>query len=70
MAFQALHIMVNALGSQQLRLADAAIRIDVHDVYTKCGAEATVELGRLAVRKAWPEILLGFASRSRQLATP
>jgi len=68
LAFQSMHILVNALGAQQLDEADVAIRLDVHAVYSKCGHAATVAAGRAAARKAWPEIIKALTTRAERRA--
>jgi NTE family protein len=66
LAFQSMHILVNALGAHQLDEADVAIRLDIHAVYSRCGHAATVAAGREAVRRAWPEIVAALSARSLQ----
>ena len=68
LAFQSLHILVNALGARQLQAADVAIRLDVHGIYSKCGQAATIAAGREAVRRSWPEILAAFMLRAQRRA--
>jgi NTE family protein len=68
LAFQSLHILVNALGARELQEADAAVRLDVHAVFTKCGADGAVAEGREAVRNAWPEILGAMMLRNERRA--
>jgi len=65
LAFQAIHILVNTLGAQQLQAADVAIRIDLHAVFMKDGSAAVINEGRNAVRRAWPEILGALATRKK-----
>lgn len=56
-AFQAMHILANALAAEQVKRADVAIRIDLHRVFMQCGREALVAAGREAMRTAWPHVL-------------
>src|SRR5687768_12539535 len=55
-AFQAMHILVNALATQQLATADVAIRLDLHRLMMACGREALIDEGRRALRRAGPHI--------------
>jgi len=67
MAFQAVHIVSNALASEQMKRADVVISIDLHTTFRKCGRDALVAAGREALRDAWPRIapLLHRAPRQR-----
>jgi NTE family protein len=60
-AFQAMHILVNALAEQQLRTADVAIRLDLHRTLATCGRAALIAEGRDAVRRAAPHIARSLA---------
>jgi len=60
-AFQAMHILVNALAEQQLRTADVAIRLDLHRTLTTCGRDALIAEGRQALRRAAPHIAQALA---------
>ena len=62
-AFQAMHILINALAKQQLRSADVPIRLNLHHRFMSCGNAAVIAAGREAVRRAWPEILRAAAAR-------
>ncbi|MGZ5048614.1 MAG: patatin-like phospholipase family protein [Usitatibacter sp.] len=55
-AFQSMHILINALAERQLRDADFAIKLDLHEQLMKCGENALILAGRDAVRRAWPQI--------------
>lgn len=55
-AFQTMHIMVNAMAADLMREADVPIRLDLHHRFKACGREALVAAGREAVRRAWPQI--------------
>ena len=66
-AFQAVHVLVNALAAEQDRHADVIVRMDVHRIYTECGPQAMVYAGRQALRDAWPAIEAALA-RSRLAA--
>jgi NTE family protein len=57
--FQAMHILVNSLATEQLKRADVAIRLDLHERMS-CGPAALVEAGARALRAAWPEIERGL----------
>jgi NTE family protein len=63
LAFQAMHVVTNALAAEQLKRADVAIVIDLHAVLMKCGRGALVAAGRAAVRSAWPAIAREAARR-------
>jgi NTE family protein len=68
-AFQAMHILVNALATQQLATADVAIRLDLHHTLMACGRDSLIPEGRLALRRAWPHIekaLAQAAERTRK----
>jgi NTE family protein len=56
-AFQAMHILTNSLAAEQMKRADVAIRIDLHDTYMLCGPGAVVAAGRDALRAAWPVVI-------------
>jgi NTE family protein len=60
-AFQAMHILVNALAEQQLRTADIAIRLDLHRTLTACGRDGLIVEGRQALRRAAPHIAQALA---------
>jgi NTE family protein len=68
LAFQAVHILVNTLGAQQLQTADVAIRIDLHAAYMRDGPAGAIAAGREAVRRAWPEILGALSARGQRRA--
>jgi NTE family protein len=56
-AFQALHILVNRLIDEQLKRADLAIRLDVHDrMRSDSSMQSTIEAGEQAVIAHWPSI--------------
>jgi NTE family protein len=61
-AFQSMHILINALAERQMREADIAFRLDVHQLMT-CGPQAMVEAGREVVRRAWPQIAATLQAR-------
>jgi NTE family protein len=63
-AFQAMHILVNALAAEQLRAADVAIRPNLHHRWMQCGREGLVAAGRDAVAHAWPEIARAVLARA------
>ena len=63
-AFQAVHILVNSLAAHQLASADVAIRLNLHERYTRCGPDALIAAGRDAVARAWPEIRRALAPGS------
>lgn len=57
MAFQMMHILVNALIEEQIRRADFAIRLDVHRLmHGKWDASMLIDEGARAVREAWPQL--------------
>ena len=60
-AFQAMHILVNALAEQQLRTADVGIRLDLHRTLAACGRGALIAEGRDALRRAAPHIAQALA---------
>lgn len=57
-AFQALHILVNALIAEQIRHADVAIRLDLHPLMEKRKEYASVLMAAAekAVEEQWPRI--------------
>lgn len=61
-AFQTMHIMVNAMAADLMREADVPIRLDLHHRFKTCGREALVAAGREAVRRAWPQIEAALAA--------
>lgn len=62
-AFQMFHIMVNQLISEQLRRADARIRLDVHSLVLGSDSErALIRAGEQTVRAQWPEIRKALGS--------
>jgi len=63
-AFQAMHILVNALAAEQLRAADVAIRPSLHRRWTQCGREGLIAAGRDALAGAWPEIARAVLARA------
>ena len=63
LAFQAMHVVTNALAAEQMKRADVAIVIDLHAVLVKCGRGALVAAGRAAARAAWPAIAREMARR-------
>jgi hypothetical protein len=65
-AFQSMHILVNSLAASQLRTADVAIRLNVHQRLMECGRDGLVAAGREAVARAWPEILRTLMARGRR----
>ena len=67
-AFQAMHILVNSLATEQLASADIAIRLDLHRTLMADGPESVVAEGRLALRRAWPHIekALALAAERRR----
>ena len=69
-AFQSMHILINALAAEELRDADVAIRLDVHDTMMHCGNGALVAMGRDAMRRAWPEVESAIAAAARARETP
>lgn len=63
-AFQAMHILVNALAASQVRTADVAIRLNLHKRWLDCGKEGLIAAGREAVDAAWPELQRALLARS------
>jgi NTE family protein len=63
-AFQALNILVNALGADQAREADIAIRLDVHETLMRCGEAGVIAAGRDAMRRALPQVEAALRSRT------
>jgi NTE family protein len=62
-AFQAMHILVNALAASQSRSADVAIRLNLHKRWLECGQEGLVAARREAVHSAWPELQRALLAR-------
>jgi NTE family protein len=63
-AFQAMHILVNALAVEQLRAADVAIRPNLHRRWKECGREGLIAAGRDSIARAWPEIQRAVLART------
>ena len=61
-AFQAMQIMLNALGERQLRDADFTLRLDVHQRMMECGNESLIDVGRDAMRRVMPTLLESIAA--------
>jgi NTE family protein len=59
-AFQAMHILVNALAERDLRDADLVLRLDVHHLMG-CGRPALIAAGRDAMVRALPDLEKGLA---------
>ena len=59
MAFQTLHILVNALGAEQLLRADLALRLSLHELMLQHDAplRALVDAGRQAMLAKAPTLL-------------
>lgn len=56
-AFQMFHIMVNRLIDEQIKRADFAIRLDVHQTLRdEGGIPAVIQAGDAAVRRHWPAL--------------
>jgi len=56
-AFQSLHIMVNALAAEQTRRADITLRLALHTLMKPGGdASALIDAGDAALTAAWPRI--------------
>lgn len=57
-AFQAVHILVNALSAQMLRRADVALKLDLHRLMLRGPASvaALAGAGEQAMRDAWPQL--------------
>ena len=68
-AFQAMHILTNQLAERELRDADFALRLDVHQQFMKCGSQGLVTAGRLAMARALPALsaALGRVAAQRNL---
>jgi len=63
-AFQMFHIMVNRLIDEQIRRADFAIRLDLHQtVRDEGGIPALILAGEQAVRANWPALQKAMAAR-------
>lgn len=60
MAFQTLHIMINALAAEQTRRADVTLRLALHHLMSKtqpqADAPALIAAGDAALTAAWPKI--------------
>ncbi len=57
MAFQMMHVMVNALIAEQIRRADFALRLDLHRLMLgSWNADTLIEEGERVMREAWPEL--------------
>ncbi len=58
LAFQTLHIMINALSAEQTRRADVTLRLSLHHLMTRPAADpsALIAAGDAALMAAWPRI--------------
>jgi NTE family protein len=57
LAFQTLHIMINALAAEQMRRADVTIRLDLHHLMMNSSDPAPlIDAGEAAMRNAWPQL--------------
>lgn len=67
-AFQMFHIMVNSLIDEQIRRADFAIRLDVHQAMRdRGGVAALVPAGEAAVYRYWPALRRALQQYGRAL---
>ena len=56
-AFQTMHIMGNALINEQIRRADVAIRMNVHQLIGKVNShDQLIAAGYAAAMRAWPTL--------------
>lgn len=57
-AFQALHILVNALAAEQIARADLALRLDLHHLMREGHVDPSVliDAGERALTEAWPRL--------------
>jgi len=63
-AFQTFHIMVNRLIEEQIKRADFAIRLDVHEVMRGDDVLSNViRAGEGAVHQHWPELKRALSRR-------
>jgi len=65
-AFQAMHILTNQLAQRQLRDADFALRLDVHQQFVRCGPQGLVTAGRLAMARELPALAKALAKAAAQ----
>jgi NTE family protein len=57
MAFQAMHILINALIAEQVRRADFTLRIELHHLmHGDWAAQTMIDEGERAMRAAWPAL--------------
>jgi len=62
-AFQMMHVMVNALIDEQLRRADFALRIELHHLMLgEWNADVLIREGERATLQAWPQLRERFAA--------
>ena len=66
--FQALHILINTLATEQGRGADYVLRLDLHHRFTQCGAGSLVAGGRNAMEAAWPQVERSLLAAARRKA--
>lgn len=63
-AFQAIHVLLNALSAEQLRASDFAVRMDVHHTLMHCGTPGLIAAGRQRMRELWPALVETLARRA------
>lgn len=57
MAFQAMHILINALIAEQVRRADFTVRIELHHLmHGDWTVQTMIDEGERAMREAWPAL--------------
>ena len=67
-AFQMFHIMVNRLIDEQIKRADFAIRLDVHQIMRdEGGLPALIRAGEEAVLRCWPALQQALRAAGTEL---
>lgn len=55
-AFQSMHILINALAAEQAARADVVLRLNVHHLAIGAGSTALIAAGERAMHEAWPQL--------------
>ena len=70
-AFQMMHIMVNALLAEQIGRADFALQLDIHRLMRGTwSAQTLIDEGERAATEAWPELARKLRDAGRAPAAP
>lgn len=67
-SLQSVHILMNALAERDADSADFVLRLDLHEIMTRCGNRSLVAAGREAMRRNWPALNEALRARAAALA--